>query len=56
LLNLHSIIDDQVHELIKALLQLAVVIEQILVFADPDLALNSDGELLVQPDTDCSVL
>jgi hypothetical protein len=40
LLNLHGIVDDQVHELIKT----------------SDLALNADGELLVQPDADRSVL
>lgn len=59
MLDFHGVIDDQVHEFVEPLLP-ALAPEFKAAFdmdiTDPNLALDANGQLLVQPDTNCGIL
>lgn len=57
-MHFHGIVNDQVHELIEALRAKELVEDAAFkgTQAYPDLPLEAEGQLLVQPDADCLAL
>lgn len=57
LLNLDGVVDNQVHELVKALgTELERVSIETELVTNPNLALDANGELLIKPDADGGML